>query len=111
MNRCGRRPGREHYTESILMAGKGNVKYNCTKIKLEFGKNASPGQKGKNDVTLTSPAPHGKIAWWYADVVELVDSLDLGAVTLVKVFREVLLWNEMKMHLPGKQYLWLDISA
>ena len=91
MNRCGRRPGREHYTESILMAGEGNVKHNCTKMKFDFGKNVSPGQKETKDVTLTSLKPRDKIASQYADVVELVDSLDLGAATLVKVFREVLL--------------------
>ena len=79
MNRCGQLPSREHYTESILMAGKGNVKHNCTKMKFDFGKNVSPGQKETKDVTLTSLKPRDKIASQYADVVELVDSLDLGS--------------------------------
>ena len=65
------KPRREHYTESILMAGEGNVKHNCTKMKFDFGKNVSPGQKETKDVTLTSLKPRDKIASQYADVVEL----------------------------------------
>ena len=60
-----------HYTESILMAGEGNVKHNCTKMKFDFGKNVSPGQKETKDVTLTSLKPRDKIASQYADVVKL----------------------------------------
>ena len=37
-------------------------------------------------IGLTTPLRGGKIAKQYADVVELVNSLDLGAVTSVKVF-------------------------
>ena len=48
-------------------------------MKFDFGKNVSPGQKETKDVTLTSLKPRDKIASQYADVVELVDSLDLGS--------------------------------
>ena len=71
-----------HYTESILLAQADIVKKKSGK----FQESTPPSP----DSALTRKKTRDKIARQYAGVVELADMLNLGAVTSVKVFREVL---------------------